>query len=73
MSIHSNVQGQIDALVKERNMYIKLLKDLAADVQYLTACRCDESYTKRKRHAPNTHCDYCDDILQILKDRGVIK
>lgn len=43
------------------------VKNLLDDLKYLTACRCDEAYTKRNRHEPNSHCDYSDDTLTAFE------
>lgn len=43
------------------------IEQAMASLKHLVECRCDEAYTGRGRHDPNSACDYADEV-KIVAD-----
>lgn len=41
---------------------------LVKGILWITECRCDEDYTKRHMHAPNTLCGELDELADWVKN-----
>lgn len=43
------------------------IEQAMASLKHLVECRCDEAYTGRGRHDPNSACDYAEEV-KIVAD-----
>lgn len=48
------------------NDRISLLTEAIKAVLWINECRCDEGYTSRKMHGPNSLCGELDELIEIL-------
>lgn len=44
-----------------------LVDEALRNLRGLTTCRCDECWTARRRHEPNSACDYAEEV-RVLTD-----
>lgn len=70
-TIHS-IEGYFIATNVEDD--VMTVQEALYNLQELVRCRCDEAWTARGRHEPNSTCDYAEEVEVIaaaLEARGV--
>jgi hypothetical protein len=63
-TVHIECIQYYPALIKR----VKELEEAIKPILWLNECHCDEAYTGRRRHAPNTHCGELDELIEILNE-----